>query len=75
MTAVEKARYLVNEKFYQPLPQNLNVNNNSQEMWGYAKKCAIVCVDEIQKSLEGFDDTANDGQGYWEQVKEEIGKL
>lgn len=40
-----------------------------------AKQCALICVEQIQSALEGYDDTANDGYGYWEQVKEEINKL
>ena len=37
-----------------------------------AKQCALICVDEIIKSLEGIDDTADDGYGYWGQVKKQI---
>lgn len=40
-----------------------------------AKQCAVKCVEEIQSALEGHDDTANDGYGYWEQVKEAINLL
>jgi hypothetical protein len=85
MTPKVKAKELVNEKYYQPLTLHLNVNNNSKEMWEYAKRCALIMVDEIlpntwklttYKKSFGFIDV---DQGltteYWEDVKKEIQQL
>lgn len=80
MTAVEKAKELVNEKYYQPLTLHLNVNNNSKQMWEYAKLCALIAVKELIKSFGEYtgmhDQEFFDSERlYWEQVKVEIEKL
>jgi hypothetical protein len=44
MTPEEQAKALVNDQFYQPLTQHLNLTNSSKEMWDYAKRCAKITV-------------------------------
>ena len=51
MTPVEKAKHLVNERYYQPLTLHLNINNNSKQMWEYAKLCASIAVNEVLTAL------------------------
>jgi len=80
MTAAEKAKDLVNEKYYQPLTLHLNVNNNSREMWDYAKRCANIVADELITSFgqyEGMYDQEffDSAKHYWESVKIEINGL
>lgn len=85
MTPVEKARNLVNEKFYQQLTLHLNVSNNSKQMWEYAKKCALIVVEEIipntwkmttYKKSFGFINVDEElTTEYWQQVKKEIEAL
>jgi hypothetical protein len=42
----------------------------------FAKKCALIAVDEIINSIVIFDLTAAENQfTYWEEVKQEIEKL
>ena len=84
MTPAEKAKWLVNDCYYQPITIYLNVNNNSGTMWDYAKRCATIAVDELivstwswdwykrQKYIDVQDELKSD---YWKQVKEEIEKL
>jgi hypothetical protein len=79
MTPHEKAKELVNEKYYQPITLHLNVNNNSQQMWDYAKLCATICCDEMIDSFSGWseprDITIDRELKYWQSVKKEIEKL
>lgn len=63
MTPIDKARELVN-KYLQiydgRVPQ--------------AKKCAIICVDEILEAIDWHEfETPNDIIEWWQEVKTEIG--
>jgi len=73
MTTSEKAKELV-EKF-KDFAHGYNKKGYEGQLILNQKSCALICVDEIQKALEGHDDTAYDGYGYWEQVKKEINSL
>ena len=73
MTPKEKANELVNG-FYQPLG-NLKCGVNNTVMWEYAKKYALIAVDECIKSTKnGYGETKYSKE-YWQQVKTEIGNL
>ena len=61
-TPKEKAEELV-EKFYETLPQWVNMQD--------AKQCAIIAVDEIL-NLDYFSE---EGREYWQEIKNEIEKL
>lgn len=73
MTAKEKAKFLVNEQYYQPLTVYLNLSNNSKEMWGYAKRCANIAVDEILNL--GVWELGDPEHIYWIEVKAELQSL
>lgn len=80
MTPTEKAKELVNERYYQPLTLHLNVNNNSKQMWEYAKRCALIVTDELIASFGQYtgmyDQEFFDGaKQYWQEVRAEIEKL
>jgi len=45
MESNEKAKELVN-KFYQPLG-HLKCGVSSNEMWEYAKKCALIVIEQL----------------------------
>lgn len=63
MTPKEKAEELV-DKFIQYVPAE------EEFEWDYAKQCALIAVDEIQKIKSVYhDDTLYD---YWEEVKQVI---
>ena len=67
MKAEEKAKELV-EKFQDitALKVTLDEETTVNEIINHAKQCALICVDELQKShLERFYD-------YYEEVKQEI---
>ena len=75
MTPKEKANELV-EKFYLELRQH-SFNYDEET----SKQCALICVDEIQKTdallnesdaqcIEGYEDTIR--IEFWEEVKQEI---
>jgi hypothetical protein len=66
MTAKEKAKDLV-DKFIPNMPY---ANTNE-----WAKKCALIALEEMRNELKDYDDTVYDGYGYWEQVKNEIEQL
>jgi hypothetical protein len=83
MSAADKAKHLVNERYYQPLTLHLNVNNNSKQMWEYAKVCALITVEEVIKARPYYfypnrkvtrieDHSMIE---YWQEVKAEIEKL
>lgn len=80
MTAAEKAKELVNERYYQPLTLHLNVNNNSKQMWEYAKVCSLITVHEILDALKSvigdqrhmWSENELAQINYWEAVKSEI---
>lgn len=40
-----------------------------------AKQCALICVDEIMKASEVFDDYRRSETEFWQGVKEEINEL
>jgi hypothetical protein len=83
MTAIEKAKYLVNENYYQPLTIHLNVNNNSKQMWAYAKRCAVITVEEIVNALvqiigdqrHMWSEHQLSEMLFWESVMNEINRL
>ena len=64
-TPKEKAKELV-EKFYETLPQWVNMQD--------AKQCAIIAVDEIISTLTPYMED-DDARNYYEQVKQEIQNL
>jgi hypothetical protein len=70
MTPKEKAEELV-DKFVQYTPAD------SEFEYPYAKKCALIAVDEII-SLNIFDYYESDWSNtieYWQEVKQELEKL
>lgn len=79
MTPKEKALEL-HEKYLTPNAVNILHNVLS---YREAKYCALITVDEILKSFEGFMDSSKnfrneleiDAGRYWLKVKEEILKL
>jgi hypothetical protein len=83
MSATDKAKQLVNEKFYQPLTIHLNVNNNNRQMWEYAKICALITVEEIINAKPYYfypgrkvnKVEEHSMVEYWQEVKAEIEKL
>jgi hypothetical protein len=70
MTNKEKAINLI-EKFAQ-----IQRDFNQQNYYGQAKKCALICVDEM---IQGFEKTdyhyAESYINYWKEVKQEIENL
>lgn len=52
MTPEQQAKELVNYQYYQPLTEHLNINNNSKEMWEYAKRCAKIAIQFAIKQYE-----------------------
>jgi hypothetical protein len=74
MTPKEKAKEIFN-KYYETLP-----------LWGIygnSKQCALIAIDEIEKSLLEYDNrnatyelqNMDRDFSYWEQVKQQIKKL
>lgn len=71
MTPREKAGWLI-ERFYFSLPNNGSFTgpSNINDRWEEAKKCALICVDEIIKAH-----IHNEGVRHlkwWAEVKQEI---
>lgn len=66
MDAKEKARDLYN-KFYDSVVHR----NSIQVRHDYAKKSALICIEEVIKS----SDHAGGGDDYWNEVKTEIQSL
>lgn len=69
-TAKEKAQELVDK--YKVYSYGITEKN----IIDCAKRCALICVDEILKEIERIDD----GQTfipykYWQEIKQEIEKL
>jgi hypothetical protein len=84
MSNREKAKELIN-LFYQPLG-TIKCGANSDEMWEYGKKSALVLVNELIKICP-YISTSNCSTeaevnadvsqfvSYWEGIKEEINNL
>lgn len=72
MTPKEKAIELIDK--YKPLCGGYWGGGINKE---FAKKCALIAVDEILKLPLPFSDIEYgvESYEYWEQVKEELGKL
>jgi hypothetical protein len=71
MTPQEKAAELLNKMF-----DYLNFHTDADVY--YAKKCALIAVDEIIFELESIDfryDIDSLPYNYWQEVKQEIEKL
>jgi len=64
MTAEEKAKELL-DKMWDVTYQDEEYLPNYE-----AKQCALICVDEIIKQIDGK--TLTDQTDYWEEVKQEI---
>jgi len=63
MIAKDKANELWNKMLGD---NNHYLNKNIEIDKLIAKQCALICVDEIVKNI---------GNGYWQEVKQEIEKL
>lgn len=68
MNAKEKAEELL----YKMNPGVLDATGNESEL---AKYCALICVDEMISQMTGIDSDYDSGNGYYQQVKQEIEKL
>ena len=68
MTPREKAGWLI-ERFYFSLPNNGSFTgpSNINDRWEEAKKCALICCDEVLGYMG-----ADRGYEFWTSVKEEI---
>ena len=64
MTAKEKAKELVQIYF-----NEVSDANPLEDILVSAKKCALICVDEILEFYDRID------VKYWKEVKKEINKL
>lgn len=76
MTPKEKAIELVNQ--YLSYVDSMDVTTDiSSKEWAMrnAKKCAIICVNEIIKTLRKDSSEIGFGKGYWYLVKKEIEQL
>ena len=67
MTPKEKAEYLV-ERYEYEGKNLLDLSFGSEEE---AKRCALICVDELLKSTF----VQNNAYNYWTEVKQEINKI
>ena len=75
MTAKEEAIELL-DKFFGREHPNYQCSHDPYIDRDLAKKCALICVDEILRELEEKEDGYRmDRVEYWEQVKKEINKL
>jgi len=70
MTPQEKAKEL-----YCKYTDALNIRDLQTTANPFAKKCALIAVDEIIKSLRKSVGEVGMGTGYWSDVKQEIEKL
>ena len=62
MTPKEKAKELM-LKYYNLIPMNTV---------SFSKQCALIAIDEIIQSWKDVDEFCD---SYWQEVKQEIGKL
>lgn len=72
----EKAKALV-ERFYEQGDRNL-LKSETHINWDCAKQCAIICVDEILKTVPQKENEIfgiSKGMDYWEKIKQAIEKL
>jgi len=67
MTTIQHAQKMI-DKFYFNLYE-LSSNATPKEVIKQARRCAFICVDELQHDARGVD------IAYWTEVKEEILKL
>lgn len=88
ITPKEKAEYLVG-KFYDNMPDNdlliVEVRHLFDTLEPLAKKCALICVNEIieenmlldKDNIIEFDSLCKlvERNNYWQEVKQEIEKL
>jgi hypothetical protein len=70
MTPKKKAKELVNK--YNSL--QVNFFGDQAPSYGYAKRCALIAVDEIIKAMDNVM-LPNPFKQYWNKVKQEIQKL
>jgi hypothetical protein len=68
MNAEEKADSLINS-FYQPITLNLNVNNNSKQLWEHAKQCALISID---REIASVRSVIGDQEYMWTSSEKEI---
>ena len=76
MTPKEKAKELCYK--YWDMLYELSERVITTEISEQAKQCALICVDEILKSLnniEGQHSTLYEEEDYFKEVKQEIEKL
>ena len=77
MTPKEKAEELVNEMFY--VDSDIVTERSNLELpnmqYIYAKRCALIAVDEVIEYIKRWGDLADDDIREFEDVKEEINKL
>ena len=70
MTPKEKAKELVERYEY--------IGEYVSDIWMgkyIIKQCALICVDEMYKSIEHFYGQDKEVSGYIEEVKQEINKI
>ena len=70
MTAKEKANELV-QSFY----NNQSSHSITSVAFNSAKRCALICVDEMYKTIEHFYGQDKEVSEYIEDVKQEINKI
>ena len=76
MTPKEKAKELVEKFYYYANLTERQAYQGRTEDYN-AKQCALICVGEMIKELEGdWDDWMHEPKDkYWQEVKQEINKL
>jgi hypothetical protein len=69
MEAKEKAK----ELFQKMTPDD---NSTHPKIFGHAKQCALIAVDEIMKATSWHElEEGVERDNYWDEVKQEIEKL
>jgi hypothetical protein len=64
----EKARHLLDRFDFEVRDLDGEVSHTREE----AIQCALLCVDEITKSIRWSSDFNNEQRDYWQKVKEEL---